>query len=47
MRKDFDKWNNKKKEINNQDFFDLFFHEREIWWCSLGLNIRKIVKDLI
>ncbi|MFZ1019402.1 MAG: type II toxin-antitoxin system PemK/MazF family toxin [Minisyncoccia bacterium] len=39
MQKNFDKWNNKKKEINNQDSFDLFFHEREIWWCSLGLNI--------
>ena len=40
MQKDFDKWNEKKKIINGQDFSDLlFFHEREIWWCSLGLNI--------
>ena len=39
MKKDFDKWNNKKKEIQEEDFFNLFFHEREIWWCSLGLNV--------
>jgi len=40
MKKDFDKWNKKKKIINEQDFSDLlFFHEREIWWCSMGLNI--------
>ena len=38
MTKDFDKWNKKKKEIDN-DKTEKIFHEREIWWCNLGLNI--------
>lgn len=38
MQKDFDVWNEKKKEVNNRTDQTLF-HEREIWWCSLGLNI--------
>lgn len=38
MTKDFDSWNRKKKEINELNFND-FVHEREIWWCSLGLNV--------
>lgn len=38
MEKDFDKWNEKKKKIH--DRVDApFFHTREIWWCSLGVNI--------
>lgn len=36
--KDFDNWNIKKKEINASSS-ELFFNEREIWWCSLGINI--------
>ena len=36
--KDFDRWNEIKKGINNKNK-NKFFHEREIWWCSLGLNI--------
>jgi len=40
MQKDFDKWNSLKKNINllekNQNFF---YKEREVWWCSLGLNV--------
>lgn len=40
MEKDFDKWNTKKKTIDQKEISDLvFYHEREIWWCSLGLNI--------
>ena len=38
MIKDFDKWNQKKKEIDDNNV-EKIFHEREIWWCSLGLNI--------
>jgi len=38
MEKDFDRWNGKKKALdsggNNVDF-----HEREIWWCSIGVNV--------
>jgi|SRR3989344_5553092 len=38
MEKDFDGWNEKKKEIHNRNCAP-FFHAREIWWCSLGLNV--------
>lgn len=38
MTKDFDQWNNRKKEIQH-DGIGRFYHEREIWWCSLGVNI--------
>lgn len=38
MEKDFDKWNEKKKKIHNR-VDGPFFHRREIWWCSLGVNI--------
>lgn len=39
MQKDFDTWNVKKKLINQTDVSMVFFREREIWWCHLGLNI--------
>lgn len=35
--KDFDNWNNQKKIINGLS--DKFYHERDIWWCVLGINI--------
>ena len=38
MKKDFDKWNIKKKEIHWQKS-SVFCHPREIWWCSLGVNV--------
>jgi mRNA interferase MazF len=38
MEKDFDTWNEKKKAINASDDIKLY-HEREIWWSSLGLNV--------
>ncbi len=38
MEKPFDKWNEKKKDLHNRQN-DLFYHEREIWWCALGINI--------
>jgi mRNA-degrading endonuclease toxin of MazEF toxin-antitoxin module len=37
MQKDFDKWNTEKKKINEIE--PSFYHEREIRWCSLGINI--------
>ena len=37
MKKDFDGWNEKKKELDEQT--PNFYHEREIRWCSLGMNI--------
>lgn len=36
--KDFDSWNAKKKWIHSQQP-QVFFHIREVWWCSLGVNI--------
>jgi mRNA interferase MazF len=38
MDKDFDAWNTLKKKINNKENM-IFCNPREIWWCSLGLNI--------
>jgi mRNA interferase MazF len=38
MEKDFDAWNAYKKKLNTLPN-DLTFHEREIWWCSVGMNI--------
>ncbi len=37
MQKDFDKWNKRKKEINEEE--SNFYHQREIRWCSLGVNV--------
>ncbi|MBI2008982.1 type II toxin-antitoxin system PemK/MazF family toxin [Candidatus Saccharibacteria bacterium] len=36
--KDYDSWNIRKKLIQSGEF-QKFVHEREIWWCSIGLNI--------
>jgi mRNA interferase MazF len=38
MQKDFDKWNNLKK-IFEKENRELFAHPREVWWCSLGVNL--------
>lgn len=38
MIKDFDGWNDKKKKIHKEESAP-FYHEREVWWCSLGINI--------
>jgi len=38
MNKDFDKWNEIKKEIE-LDNKNLIIKEREIWWTNIGLNI--------
>ncbi len=39
MQKDFDKWNTEKKNLENTGHSVLSFHEREIWWCSIGINV--------
>ena len=40
MKKDFDLWNEKKKQIDVRIIEDtLFFKEAEVWWVNLGLNI--------
>jgi len=38
--KEFDRWNEKKKQADAKDLGrNLFLHEREVWWCSLGVNV--------
>ena len=37
MEKHFDKWNDTKKVIHIKH--GPFYHQREIWWCSLGVNV--------
>ena len=40
MPKDFDKWNSQKKGIDIKEIsYDFFFYPREVWWCSLGINV--------
>ncbi|MDB5265939.1 MAG: hypothetical protein JWM39_652 [Parcubacteria group bacterium] len=36
--KDFDTWNESKKLLDTQAG-TRFTHAREVWWCSLGVNI--------
>jgi mRNA-degrading endonuclease toxin of MazEF toxin-antitoxin module len=38
MQKDFDRWNEFKKHINNRSNVP-FCHDRELWWCAVGLNV--------
>lgn len=38
MFKDFDDWNKQKKLLDRRTD-EFFFHEGEVWWCSVGLNI--------
>jgi hypothetical protein len=39
--KDFDKWNSVKKIYSKKERTEteVYFKEREIWWCSAGINI--------
>src|SRR5580692_9025768 len=38
MEKNFDDWNT-KKQIINAEGKRLFCRPREIWWCTLGVNV--------
>lgn len=38
MEKDFDSWNEKKKQVDRAAG-PPFWHERELWWCTLGTNV--------
>ncbi len=38
MEKDFKKWHSLKELLENKKN-KIYFHERDIWWCSLGANI--------
>lgn len=40
MEKDFDRWNKLKKAINASEETDrVYFHEGDIWWVRLGVNV--------
>ena len=39
MEKEFDRWNESKKRIDKRDTGEVYFYERELWWCSLGANV--------
>lgn len=38
MQKDFDSWNEQKKDIQSKSFSKTY-QERDIWWCAIGANI--------
>ena len=38
MEKDFQKWHDLKSKIDNEHQSPPF-SEREVWWCSLGVNV--------
>lgn len=38
MHKDFDSWNSQKKKAQASHTRPMF-KEREVWWCSMGVNI--------
>ena len=39
MKKDFTHWHHQKTAMEHAIKSRVFFHEREIWWCSIGLNV--------
>jgi mRNA interferase MazF len=38
MEKDFDKWNELKRKLDNKKNIAAF-KQREVWWCHIGANI--------
>jgi mRNA-degrading endonuclease toxin of MazEF toxin-antitoxin module len=39
MEKDFDAWNERKKNIDGKNTPEFRWKEKEVRWCELGLNI--------
>lgn len=39
MEKNFDGWIQEKKHLEQFGRTNLVFHEREVWWCSIGINL--------
>ncbi|MDP1624901.1 MAG: type II toxin-antitoxin system PemK/MazF family toxin [bacterium] len=40
MEKDFDRWNGFKRNLDGR-INAPNFHERDIWWCSIGVNVGR------
>lgn len=38
MKKDFLHWFKKKENIDNKDRV-VYYNERDVWWCSVGMNV--------
>ena len=39
IKKDYQKWHCQKTAIDHSSASRVFYHEREMWWCTLGVNI--------
>ncbi len=40
MHQEFKEWHEKKSDIQDKPF-RTYFHEREVWWCSIGQNVGR------
>jgi len=38
MKKNFQRWHSIKELLHKKEN-KIYFHEREVWWCSLGVNV--------
>lgn len=38
MNQEFLEWHERKSNIQSK-LYRRYFHEREIWWCSIGVNV--------
>ncbi|MFA5888713.1 MAG: type II toxin-antitoxin system PemK/MazF family toxin [Candidatus Paceibacterota bacterium] len=38
MEKDFNSWNEEKKQTDKKEE-PIIFYEREVWWCITGVNV--------
>lgn len=39
MQKEFDQWNEVKKKIHASEEYLPLYHERQVRWCRLGVNV--------
>lgn len=39
MGKDFEGWGRIKEQLHSKRTQEMYFREKEVWWCALGLNI--------
>ena len=39
MEKDFSTWHNQKTRLQVKMGEKIYFKEREVWWCAIGLNL--------
>ncbi|MDD4151988.1 MAG: hypothetical protein PHR68_05205 [Candidatus Gracilibacteria bacterium] len=41
MKELFENWNKLKQNINEKSLKNVYFKEGDIWWSSLGQNIKS------